>query len=140
VSDPRLVRKPDGTIYLYFGGSSPDLKTAGAVRFASTDADAPSRRCARRCSGRRPYAPAEGATPYAVEAAGLVGKVDAVLNVGTARGNALWTTTLIPGLAAQAHRQPKPTVKVRDDTAPGRVRRSAVRERSRTRTPEASRR
>ena len=37
VSDPQLVQKPDGTIYLYFGGSTPDLKTAGALRFTSTD-------------------------------------------------------------------------------------------------------
>jgi hypothetical protein len=32
VSDPQLVQKPDGTIYLYFGGSTPDLKTAGPLR------------------------------------------------------------------------------------------------------------
>jgi hypothetical protein len=37
VSDPRLVQKPDGTIFLYFGGSTPDLKTQGALRFASID-------------------------------------------------------------------------------------------------------
>ena len=37
VSDPQLVRKPDGTIFLYFGGSTPDLKTQGALRFASID-------------------------------------------------------------------------------------------------------
>jgi hypothetical protein len=37
VSDPQLVRKPDGTIYLYFGGSTPDLKTGGALRFTSTN-------------------------------------------------------------------------------------------------------
>jgi hypothetical protein len=40
VSDPQLVRKPDGTIYLYFGGSTPDLKTQGALRFASIDGGA----------------------------------------------------------------------------------------------------
>ena len=37
VSDPQLVQKPDGTIYLYFGGSTPDLKTSGALRFTSTN-------------------------------------------------------------------------------------------------------
>jgi hypothetical protein len=37
VSDPQLVQKPDGTIFLYFGGSTPDLKTQGALRFASID-------------------------------------------------------------------------------------------------------
>jgi hypothetical protein len=37
VSDPRLLQKPDGTIFLYFGGSTPDLKTQGALRFASID-------------------------------------------------------------------------------------------------------
>ena len=37
VSDPRLVQKPDGTIFLYFGGSTPDLKTQGALRFVSID-------------------------------------------------------------------------------------------------------
>lgn len=37
VSDPQLVEKPDGTIYLYFGGATPDLKTSGVLRFASTD-------------------------------------------------------------------------------------------------------
>ena len=40
VSDPRLVQKPDGTIFLYFGGSTPDLKTQGALRFASIDGGA----------------------------------------------------------------------------------------------------
>ncbi len=40
VSDPQLVRKPDGTIFLYFGGSTPDLKTQGALRFASIDGGA----------------------------------------------------------------------------------------------------
>lgn len=37
VSDPQLVQKPDGTLYVYFGGSTPDLKTQGALRFASID-------------------------------------------------------------------------------------------------------
>jgi hypothetical protein len=32
VSDPQLVQKPGGTIYLYFGGSTPDPKTVGALR------------------------------------------------------------------------------------------------------------
>ena len=40
VSDPQLVQKPDGTIYIYFGGSTPDLKTQGALRFASIDGGA----------------------------------------------------------------------------------------------------
>jgi hypothetical protein len=40
VSDPQLVRKADGTILLYFGGSTPDLKTQGALRFASIDGGA----------------------------------------------------------------------------------------------------
>ena len=40
VSDPQLVRKPDGTIFLYFGGSTADLKTQGALRFASIDGGA----------------------------------------------------------------------------------------------------
>ena len=40
VSDPQLVRKPDGTLFLYFGGSTPDLKTQGALRFASIDGGA----------------------------------------------------------------------------------------------------
>jgi hypothetical protein len=40
VSDPQLVRKPDGTIFLYFGGSTTDLKTQGALRFASIDGGA----------------------------------------------------------------------------------------------------
>lgn len=59
-----------------------------------------------------------GSTPYALEAAGLDGKVEAVLNLGTSRGNALWSATLLPGLAAKAARKPKPTVRVRDDIAP----------------------
>lgn len=39
VSDPQLVRMPDGTgsINLYFGGSTPDLKTSGVLRFTSKD-------------------------------------------------------------------------------------------------------
>src|SRR5256714_14619360 len=40
VSDPQLLRKPDGTLFLYFGGSTPDLKTQGALRFASIDGGA----------------------------------------------------------------------------------------------------
>jgi hypothetical protein len=40
VSDPQLVQKLDGTIYLYFGGSTPDLKTQGALRFGSIDGGA----------------------------------------------------------------------------------------------------
>jgi hypothetical protein len=59
-----------------------------------------------------------GSTPYALEAAGLGGKVEPVLNLGTSRGNALWSTALLPGLAVKAARKPKPTVKVRDDIAP----------------------
>ena len=40
VSDPQLVRKPDGKLYLYMGGSTPDLKTAGALRFDSANGGA----------------------------------------------------------------------------------------------------
>jgi hypothetical protein len=57
-------------------------------------------------------------TPYALEAVGLAGRVEAVVNVSGSPGNALWSTQLIPGLAAHASRKPKPTVKVRDDVAP----------------------
>ncbi|HYX76837.1 MAG TPA: sialidase family protein [Gaiellaceae bacterium] len=57
-------------------------------------------------------------TAYAMEAIGLAGRVEAVVNVSGSPGNTLWQTSLIPGLAAHASRQPKPTVKVRDDIAP----------------------
>jgi hypothetical protein len=40
VSDPQLVRKPDGTLYLYMGGSTSDLKMAGALRFDSKNGGA----------------------------------------------------------------------------------------------------
>ena len=60
----------------------------------------------------------DGLTPYALEAAGLAGKVQPVLNLGTRSGNALWTTKLIPGLAARASAKPRPSVTVRDDVAP----------------------
>ena len=59
-----------------------------------------------------------GRTPYALEAVGLAGQVQAVVNVSGTPGNTLWRTHLIPGLAAHASLKPKPTVKVRDDTAP----------------------
>jgi hypothetical protein len=59
-----------------------------------------------------------GKTPYALEAVGLAGKVEVVVNVNGTPGNTLWRTTLIPGLAAHASRKPKPTVKIRDDVAP----------------------
>lgn len=59
-----------------------------------------------------------GRTPYALETAGLAGRVRAVVNVSGSPGNSLWRTELIPGLAAHASLKPKPTVKVRDDTAP----------------------
>ena len=59
-----------------------------------------------------------GRTPYALEAVGLPGQVQAVVNVSGTSGNTLWRTQLIPGLAAHASLNPKPTVKVRDDTAP----------------------
>lgn len=59
-----------------------------------------------------------GSTTYALEAAAFGGRVEPVLNLGTTGGNALWRTTLLPGLAAKAARKPKPTVKVRDDIAP----------------------
>jgi len=59
-----------------------------------------------------------GRTPYALEAVGLAGRIEAVVNVSGSPGNSLWSTRLIPGLAAHASRKPKPTVKVRDDVAP----------------------
>jgi hypothetical protein len=59
-----------------------------------------------------------GRTPYVLEAVGLAGKVQAVVNVTGTPGNTLWRAELIPGLAAHASRKPKPTVKVRDDVAP----------------------
>jgi hypothetical protein len=59
-----------------------------------------------------------GKTAYALEAVGLAGHVQAVVNVSGAPGNTLWRQQLIPGLAAHASLKPKPTVKVRDDVAP----------------------
>jgi hypothetical protein len=59
-----------------------------------------------------------GRTAYALEAVGLAGKVQAVVNVSGSPGNTLWRIELIPGLAAHASLKPKPAVKVRDDTAP----------------------
>jgi hypothetical protein len=59
-----------------------------------------------------------GRTAYPLEAVGLAGQVQAVVNITGAPGNTLWRTQLIPGLAAHASRKPKPTVKVRDDIAP----------------------
>jgi len=59
-----------------------------------------------------------GRTPYALEAVGLAGHVEAVVNVSGSPGNSLWSTQQIPGLAAHASRKPKPTVKIRDDVAP----------------------
>jgi len=59
-----------------------------------------------------------GRTAYALEAVGLAGQVQAVVNVSGTPGNTLWRQQLIPGLAAHASLKPKPTVKVRDDTAP----------------------
>ncbi|TMM06301.1 MAG: exo-alpha-sialidase [Actinobacteria bacterium] len=59
-----------------------------------------------------------GRTAYALEAVGLAGSVQAVVNLSGTPGNTLWRQQLIPGLAAHALRKPKPTVKVRDDTAP----------------------
>ena len=53
-----------------------------------------------------------------MEAIGLAGRVEPVVNVSASPGNTLWQTSLIPGLAAHASRLPKPTVKVRDDIAP----------------------
>ena len=72
---------------------------------------------------RTPLPP--GRTPYALEAAALGGKVEPVVNLGTTQGNALWTTTLMPGLAAQVTPKPKPFVIVRDDIVP--VKGAAVR-------------
>ena len=57
-----------------------------------------------------------GRTAYALEAVGLAGQLQAVVNISGSPGDTLWTTKLIPGLAAHASRKPKPTVKVRDDT------------------------
>jgi hypothetical protein len=59
-----------------------------------------------------------GKTAYALEAVGLAGHAQAVVNVSGAPGNTLWRQQLIPGLAAHASLKPKPTVKVRDDVAP----------------------
>jgi hypothetical protein len=59
-----------------------------------------------------------GRTPYALEVAALGGRAVAVVNLAGGAGNALWQTSLLPGLAAKAVRKPKPAVKVRDDTAP----------------------
>jgi hypothetical protein len=59
-----------------------------------------------------------GRTSYALEAVGLSGRAQAVLNLGGTAGNALWRTELLPGLAVQAARTPQPAVRVRDDTAP----------------------
>jgi hypothetical protein len=59
-----------------------------------------------------------GRTAYAMEAVGLAGHVEAVVNVSGSPGNTLWQTSLMPGLAARASPKPKPTVRVRDDIAP----------------------
>jgi hypothetical protein len=59
-----------------------------------------------------------GRTAYALEAVGLAGQVQAVVNVSGSPGNTLWRTQLTPGLAAHAFLKPTPTVKVRDDTTP----------------------
>jgi hypothetical protein len=59
-----------------------------------------------------------GRTPYALEAVGLAGRVQAVVNVSGTPGNTLWRTQLIPGLAAHASQKPSPIVKIRDDVAP----------------------
>jgi len=59
-----------------------------------------------------------GRTPYTLEAVGLAGQVQAVVNVSGTPGNTLWRTQLIPGLAANTSRKPKPVVKIRDDVAP----------------------
>jgi len=59
-----------------------------------------------------------GRTAYALEAVGLAGQVQAVVNVSGSPGNTLWRTQLIPGLAAHAFLKPAPAVKVRDDTTP----------------------
>jgi hypothetical protein len=58
-----------------------------------------------------------GRTAYALEAVGLAGQVQAIVNVSGTPGNTLWSAKLIPGLAAHASLKPKPTVKVRDDVA-----------------------
>jgi hypothetical protein len=59
-----------------------------------------------------------GRSAYVLEAVGLAGRVQAIVNVSGTGGNTLWRSELIPGLAARAVRKPKPTVKVRDDIAP----------------------
>ena len=59
-----------------------------------------------------------GKTAYTLEAVGLAGKVQAIVNVSGTPGNTLWRSELTPGLAARAVRKPKPIVKVRDDIAP----------------------
>jgi hypothetical protein len=59
-----------------------------------------------------------GRTAYALEAVGLGGQLQAVVNVSGSPGDTLWSTKLIPGLAAHASKKPKPTVKVRDDVRP----------------------
>jgi hypothetical protein len=59
-----------------------------------------------------------GRTAYALEAIGLAGRVQAVVNVSGTPNNTLWRAELIPGLAAAVARKPTPTVKVRDDIAP----------------------
>jgi len=58
-----------------------------------------------------------GRTSYALEAVGLSGRVEAVLNLGGSAGYALWRAQLLPGLAAKAVRKPAPIVRIRDDTA-----------------------
>jgi hypothetical protein len=40
------------------------------------------------------------------------------VNVSGTPGNSFWRAELVPGLAAHASLKPKPTVRVRDDTAP----------------------
>jgi hypothetical protein len=59
-----------------------------------------------------------GKTAYTLEALGLAGRVQAIVNVTGAPANTFWRNELIPGLGARAVRKPKPTVKVRDDIAP----------------------
>jgi hypothetical protein len=59
-----------------------------------------------------------GKTAYTLEALGLAGRVQAIVNVTGAPANTFWRNELVPGLAARAVRKPKPTVKVRDDIAP----------------------
>ena len=57
-------------------------------------------------------------TAYTLEALGLAGRVQAIVNVTGAPANTFWRNELVPGLAARAARKPKPTIKVRDDIAP----------------------